>query len=114
MGAGFHLYRMGWIADYPDPDNFMTLFTSYSEQNHTQWGDPKYDRLVEDAKSLLNPKKRARLYDKAQKILLDEVTAIIPLYLYAFNVMYDENVVKGVHMNPLDTWQYDTVYLNRK
>ena len=37
------VFRLGWGADFPDPDNFMNLFTSYSENNHTGWANPHYD-----------------------------------------------------------------------
>ena len=74
------IYRMGWVADYPDPDNFMTLMTSYSENNHTQWGDARYDALVEKASVLLDEKERLKLYIKAQQILVEEAIAVIPIY----------------------------------
>ncbi len=74
------IYRMGWVADYPDPDNFMTLMTSYSENNHTQWKDDVYDSLVEEAGVLSDKKKRIKLYQKAQKILVEESVPVIPIY----------------------------------
>lgn len=74
------IYRMGWVADYPDPDNFMTLMTSYSENNHTNWGSSLYDSLVEEASVLSNGEERLKLYIKAQKILLEEDVAVIPIY----------------------------------
>ncbi|MYE07498.1 MAG: peptide ABC transporter substrate-binding protein [Oligoflexia bacterium] len=74
------VYRMGWVADYPDPDNFMTLMTSYSENNHTGWGNDRYDSLVEKAGTLLDEKERLRLYVEAQKILIEQESAVIPIY----------------------------------
>ena len=74
------IYRMGWVADYPDPDNFMTLMTSYSENNHTHWGDPRFDSLIQQAGMLLDEKERLKLYIQAQKILLEEAAAVIPIY----------------------------------
>ena len=74
------VYRMGWVADYPDPDNFMTLMTSYSENNHTGWGNDRYDSLVEKASTLLDEKERLRLYVEAQRILIEQESAVIPIY----------------------------------
>ena len=74
------IYRMGWVADYPDPDNFMTLMTSYSENNHTGWGNDQYDSLVEKAGVLLDEKERLKLYIEAQKILVEGEVAVIPIY----------------------------------
>jgi len=74
------IYRMGWVADYPDPDNFMTLMTSYSENNHTDWGNARYDALIEKAAGVLDPKERSQLYMEAQKILVEQEAAVIPIY----------------------------------
>ena len=74
------IYRMGWVADYPDPDNFMTLMTSYSENNHTGWENATYDSLVEEAGVLSDKKERVNLYSKAQKILVEESVPVIPIY----------------------------------
>ena len=45
----FVVHRAGWGADYPDPDNFMKLFTSNSGNNHGRWKNPRYDQLLEHA-----------------------------------------------------------------
>lgn len=72
-------WRLGWGADYPDPHNFMDLFQSKSGQNHTQWGSPLYDKLVLEASSILDSEKRIRLYEKIQKLLLEEEAITIPI-----------------------------------
>jgi len=76
----FPVFRSGWGADYPDPDNFMKLFTSNSGNNHGRWKSPRYDQLLEQAAQELDSKKRARLYDEAQKLLTEIDAAIVPLY----------------------------------
>ncbi|OGQ17753.1 MAG: hypothetical protein A3B70_05350 [Deltaproteobacteria bacterium RIFCSPHIGHO2_02_FULL_40_11] len=111
--VGFHIFRLGWVADYPDPDNFMSLFTSYSDNNNTGWANPKFDALVEKAKVVLDPKKRAKLYDQAQKILLEEDAAILPIYIYAHQSMWRDEV-QGIALNPLDSWKLDEIWVQRK
>ena len=77
LKTSFDIFRLGWNADYPDPDNFMSLFTSYSDNNHTQWGSKTFDKIVEKAKLMgNNPQKRVELYNQAQKMLLEEEAVI--------------------------------------
>ncbi|MEX0804068.1 MAG: peptide ABC transporter substrate-binding protein [Candidatus Binatia bacterium] len=75
-----HVFRLGWGADYPDPDNFMKLFTANSGNNSTRWKNPRYDQLIELAARELDPKKRAKHYDEAQKILCETDLPIVPLF----------------------------------
>ena len=74
------IFRMGWVADYPDPDNFMSLMASYSENNKTFWKNKKFDALVEKARSGKSADERIKLYTKAQKILTEEDVPVIPLF----------------------------------
>ncbi|OGW23541.1 MAG: oligopeptide-binding protein oppA, partial [Nitrospinae bacterium RIFCSPLOWO2_12_FULL_47_7] len=53
-----HIFRLGWGADFPDPDNFMNLFTSASGNNHLHWSNPQYDELVAQGAAEHNPAKR--------------------------------------------------------
>ncbi|HEY4485373.1 MAG TPA: peptide ABC transporter substrate-binding protein [Nitrospiria bacterium] len=75
------LFRLGWGADYPDPDTFMNLFTSTSGMNRTHWGNSDYDRLVSEAALERDPASRREKYDEAQRILLETDSVIIPLFV---------------------------------
>lgn len=95
------IYRLGWGADFPDPDNFMNLFTSYSANNHTGWASPRYDALVERAARERDPGKRQLLYDEAQRLLCEEEVPIIPFFVASFNFAVGERV-RGFEPNPMD------------
>lgn len=75
-----HVYRSGWGADYPDPDNFMKLFSSLSGNNDTRWKNPQYDRLLDLASKEFDERKRKQLYDEAQRILCEIDVPIMPLF----------------------------------
>ena len=77
------IFRSGWGADYPDPDNFIKLFSSYSPQNYSRWKNSRYDRLLEQAARELNEQKRVRLYNEAQRLLCEEDVPIVPLFTTA-------------------------------
>ncbi len=79
------VYRLGWGADFPDPDNFINLFTSYSDNNHTGWANPHYDALVARAAAEPDPALRQRLYDEAQRILVEQDVPIVPFFVASFN-----------------------------
>mgnify|MGYP001297497114 CR=1 FL=1 len=76
----FVVHRAGWGADYPDPDNFMKLFTANSGNNHGRWKNAKYDQLLDQAASESDSAKRTQLYDEAQKLLTETDAAIAPLF----------------------------------
>ncbi|MFQ5849523.1 MAG: peptide ABC transporter substrate-binding protein [Candidatus Binatia bacterium] len=78
-----HVFRLGWGADYPDPNNFMKLFTSTSGNNNTRWKNERYDELVERAAQEMNEEERITLYDEAQKILCETDLPIISLFVTA-------------------------------
>ena len=75
-----NMFRAGWAADYPDPHNFMNLFTCKSGNNETGWCDKVYDELIRKSSSEIDEKERIKYYDKAQEILIYKENVIIPLY----------------------------------
>jgi len=96
-----HVFRLGWILDYPDPDAIMTVFLSNSGNNHTRWKSKAYDKLVLNASLERDPLKRKELYARAQGLLCREQTAVMPLYTYTIN-MLKKPWVKNFPQNGLD------------
>jgi oligopeptide transport system substrate-binding protein len=95
------IYRLGWGADYPDPDNFLNLFTSYSGNNYTRWKSKEYDGIIEKAAAEQAMPKRLALYKKAQVLLLEKDTAIIPLFIDSINMLVSPKV-SGIRINAMD------------
>lgn len=102
------IYRLGWGADFPDPDNFMNLFTTTSANNHTNWGDPRYDALIAEAAQELDTVRRQVLYDRAQRILCEEQVPIVPLFVTSLNLAVAQRV-KGFVPNAMDIYFLDAV-----
>lgn len=95
------IFRLGWGADYPDPDNFMTLFTTNSGNNNTKWGDRRYDELISAASTERDEAKRLALYNEAQRILVEEDVPIMPLFITAQNLLI-KPYIKGMDINAME------------
>ncbi len=81
-------WRSGWIADYPDPENFLNLFFSAhipaklsdkSYINSTRFRDSRFDELFRKALQTTDTEERTRLYEDCDKILL-EGASCLPIY----------------------------------
>ena len=74
-------FRVGWIADYPDPDNFLHFHLNSKAQTVYSLGykNPELDKLTEEARFNIDPEKRKRLYRQAERIAHEDC-ALIPLF----------------------------------
>ncbi|OWY20640.1 ABC transporter substrate-binding protein [Sphingobacteriales bacterium UPWRP_1] len=86
--AKVDFWRFAWIADYPDPENFLSLLSSRTLPenpnektylNTTRYKNPEFDRLFEEGLRTTDETKRNELYLKADQVALDDA-AILPLY----------------------------------
>lgn len=97
----YPMFEASWSADYPDPDNFMSLFLGASGNNRTTWKSAKYDELVIKGRGLRDAKEREKLYLQAQRILQEEDAVVLPLY-YEPNMALVRSRVQGLELNPLN------------
>jgi ABC-type oligopeptide transport system substrate-binding subunit len=77
-----HLSLAGWLADYPDPDDFLrTTYHSTEGINAARcgWHNAHFDALVEEAARVADPARRVALYQEADRILVSEEAAMMPL-----------------------------------
>ncbi|MBI2304054.1 MAG: peptide ABC transporter substrate-binding protein [Chloroflexi bacterium] len=76
----FQAFEVGWVADYPDPQNFLDiLFHCNSLENNSQYCNSQVDGLLNQAGVEIDPEKRIALYRQAEKIIVDDA-AWIPLW----------------------------------
>ncbi len=73
-----HFLTYGWVADYPDPENFLDLLL-HSEAHDSRYSNPAFDTLLEMARETQDRQARLELYQKAEQLLMDD-TGIIPLF----------------------------------
>ena len=104
------IFRLGWIADYPDADNFINLMASFSENNHTGWGHEVFDNLVLKAMALPDGSERKALYDRAQEILLEKEVPVFPLFS-GINHQLISSRVKKYPLNVMSYVLFKTVEL---
>jgi len=76
----YQMFSLGWIADYPDPQNFLDLlFHTQSAYNHSAYSNVELDALVEQARVEQDHEKRMALYRQAEELLIEDAPWI-PLY----------------------------------
>jgi ABC-type transport system substrate-binding protein len=98
------IFRASWIADYPDAENYLSLFYSKNftpnGPNYTHFKHPQFDAWYEEALRETEASKRAKLYTKMDSLLISEAP-LIPLY-YDQVVRFTQKNVSGLGMNALN------------
>jgi len=80
------VYRLGWLADFNDPDNFLRdIFGTGSGVNYGGWSNAEFQLLITQAHSVTDPELRQRLYIQAERILCETEAAVIPLFHVSVN-----------------------------
>ena len=76
-------FRGSWIADYPDAENYLSLFYSKNfcpnGPNYTHFKNKYFDVLYEEALSVTDNERRNLLYQQMDQMLVDNAV-IVPLY----------------------------------
>ncbi len=93
-------FRVGWVADYVDPDNFFfSLFNSKGgDPFYTSYYNAEIDRLTEQARFELEPRTRGKFYRTIEEIVLQDAP-VIPLYNRK-NIMFANTNLQGVKLKP--------------
>lgn len=98
------IFRASWIADYPDAENYLSLFYSNNfapnGPNYTHFKNKRFDSLYEQAFITVENKQRYMLYQQMDSIIIEEAP-IVPLY-YDAVVRFSQKNVKGLGINPIN------------
>jgi oligopeptide transport system substrate-binding protein len=80
--GSYSLFRLGWDADYPDPDNLLYFNFDSAEKQHgnlTGYDNSAFDALLQQARGEQDPDRRQAIYQKAEQVLMADAP-IIPLF----------------------------------
>lgn len=98
-------FRMGWVMDYPDPDNWLwVLFNSVNKGpagNASRYSNPEVDRLTNEAQRVTDEATRMKLYQEAEKLILDDCPWVI--IEHGINELLVQPNVKGMKFTVLDS-----------
>ena len=73
-GGPYQMWILGWLADYPDPQDWLSLqFMSSSTSNNSDIKDAKLDTLFKQADIERDPGKRMTLYNQAEQMVINAV-----------------------------------------
>jgi len=74
-------FRGSWIADYPDAENYLSVFYSRNPAppNYTRYRNPRFDVLFEKALAENNDSLRYKIYQQADQVMIDDAP-VIPLW----------------------------------
>ncbi|TKH60505.1 peptide ABC transporter substrate-binding protein [Bacillus cereus] len=106
----------GWSPDYADPMTYLDMFESKHSHNQMSFSDQKYDEIIKKAGGELmsDAKKRWEELGKAEKLLLQEDVALVPLYQSARSYVMKPHVKGVVKHNISPEYSYKWAYVTEK
>ena len=91
----------GWIGDNGDADNFLSLLDSAQIEgtlNSAKYKNEKVDDLLQKARSTMDPKTRVKLYQDAQKLIVEDAPWVF--FSHATDLASYRPNVKGFNLHP--------------
>ncbi len=105
-------FRASWIADYPDAENYLSVF--YSENpappNYTRYKNENFDFLYEKALAEKNDANRYKLYQQMDKIIIEDAP-VVPLW-YDMAIHFVQTNIANFNPNSLNLLELRRVKIN--
>ena len=110
------MFRSNWIADYPDAENYLSLFYSKnlspSGPNYTHFNDDTFDSYYQDSFMINDADKRIKHY-KTMDSLAMSMYPLVPLF-YDQVVRFTQKEVGGLTLNPINILKLKKVWKSKK
>jgi oligopeptide transport system substrate-binding protein len=85
------MFSLGWVADYPDAENFLQLFygpNSSPGPNHSNYSNPEFDTLYEQVREMQDSPERTALYQKMSDIVIEDCPWILTSNWLAYGLQH--------------------------
>ena len=77
-------FRSSWVADYPDAENYLSLFTTSNFSpvgpNYTHYSNPEFDKLYEKALLCNDMEQRAEYYTEMDSLMMLDAPVVVLFY----------------------------------
>jgi len=107
-------FRSSWVADYPDAENYLSLFTTnnFTPQgpNYTHYSNAKFDELYYKSLTCNDIEERARIYHEMDSLMMTEAPVVILFYDEVLRFV-NKNV-EGLGSNPTNMLNLKKVKIN--
>ena len=107
-------FRSSWVADYPDAENYLSLFTTnnFTPQgpNYTHYSNAKFDELYQKSLTCNDLEKRAKIYHEMDSLMMTEAPVVILFYDEVLRFV-NKNV-EGLGSNPTNMLNLKRVKIN--
>jgi ABC-type oligopeptide transport system substrate-binding subunit len=105
-------FKVGWIADYPDPENFLDMiFHCGSVENYTGYCNSSVDALLEQARVTSDVDGRMEIYHLAEQAIVQDAPCL-PLW-FGQNYYLVKPYVKGFNPAPTIISSLKDVWIER-
>ncbi|MXV38926.1 ABC transporter substrate-binding protein [Flavobacteriaceae bacterium Ap0902] len=108
----FGFFRANWGADYPDAENFLSLF--YSENfapngpNYSHFKNQEFDALYQKSLQINHQEERKLIYQKMDSLVMNEMP-VIPTF-YDQSTTFLRKNIKGFNNSAIDMLDLTRVY----
>ncbi|MFI8706754.1 peptide ABC transporter substrate-binding protein [Bacillus sp. NPDC077411] len=112
----YDLSYAGWTPDYADPMTFLDMFQTGNPQNEMSYSNAKYDEIIKKSQGewLTDPKKRWEEMGKAEKILLEDEVALVPMFQNGRSFLQRPTVHNIYKHNVGSQYSYKWAYITEK
>ncbi|ABS77960.1 peptide ABC transporter substrate-binding protein [Coxiella burnetii] len=109
------IFSWGWLADYPDPENFLFLLYSpngkvkYGGENATNYSNPKVDELFEEIRTLPDGPERQEKINQLVAIVREDAPWIFGMHPINFTLSHQWNEPAKLHGIANNTLKYERI-----
>lgn len=109
------IWRSGWLADYSDPENFLSLFysgknlTNSAQVNNFRFRSKVYDALFEAALKELNEQDRNNLLATCDQMIIDEAP-VMPIMTDDFMVIINTRI-RDFKTNSMENLDFSELFI---
>ena len=118
--ARTEIFRAGWVADYPSPENFLRMFYGVSVPdsldvlsfpNTSRYKNRAFDSLFQKGFTATDREQGNRFYKQAEQLMMQDAPIVV--LWYGENLKMIHSYVKNFYFNPMNYKDFSEVYIQR-